>query len=184
MKPKLIVITGGPGTGKTSVINNLESLGYLCFEEVSRQVTLNARRNGVEQLFLQNPLKFSELLFEARIQQFYEAKTAQAGPVFLDRGLPDVLAYMHYIGRSYSSKFVDACKTCRYDMVFLLPPWEAIFESDSERYENFEQASQIHKFLKSTYKEYGYKFVEVPTGSVNYRANFILDFINMPNASY
>jgi predicted ATPase len=45
---KRIVITGGPSTGKTTLIKQLQSRGFLCFEEISRQVTLEARSRGVE----------------------------------------------------------------------------------------------------------------------------------------
>ena len=32
---KRIVLAGGPSTGKTSVINELNKLGYICFEEAA-----------------------------------------------------------------------------------------------------------------------------------------------------
>ena len=60
MNPIKVVIAGGPGTGKTSIINHLKERGFLCFDEISRQVTLQARKDGIEQLFLTEPLLFSE----------------------------------------------------------------------------------------------------------------------------
>ena len=33
-----IVITGGPGTGKTSIINKLEDIGHTVFHESSREI--------------------------------------------------------------------------------------------------------------------------------------------------
>lgn len=68
-----IVLTGGPGTGKTSIIDELHKRGYLCQQEVSRRIILMARENGIEQLFLKDPLLFSKLLLEGRIQQFKDA---------------------------------------------------------------------------------------------------------------
>jgi predicted ATPase len=61
-----IVITGGPGTGKTSLITALESKGYTCLPEISRQVTLEAREKGIDQLFLKDPMLFSYKLLEGR----------------------------------------------------------------------------------------------------------------------
>ena len=177
MNTQRIVITGGPGTGKSSIINELISRGYMCFEEVSRQVTLDARKDGIEQLFLTKPLLFSELLLKARTQQFKDAQNVDRQFVFLDRGLPDVLAYMDYVQSEYPKSFIEACKTNIYDKVFILAPWQEIFVSDSERYENFDQAVEIHHALMKTYRDFGYELIDVPFGSIAKRADFILDLL-------
>lgn len=179
MSTKKIVIAGGPGTGKTSIINNLVERGFTCFEEISRQVTLKAREQGIEQLFLTKPLLFSQMLLDGRKQQFLEADTHKDAVVFLDRGLPDVLAYMDYIGDSYPESFVETCESHIYDDIFVLAPWKDIFISDSERYENFEQAIEIHEYLLKTYTRFGYRLKDVPFGSVDDRTDFILDALNL-----
>jgi predicted ATPase len=81
---------------------------------------------------------------------------------------------MHYIGDSYPAFFDQASKEHAYSKVFVLPPWEDIYESDEARYENFEQAKLIFDHLKETYQTYGYSLIEVPTGTVEERINFIL----------
>ena len=177
MNTKKIVITGGPGTGKSSIINELTKRGFTCFEEISRQVTLSARENGIDQLFLTNPILFSELLLEGRIKQYKEATGTNNEFIFLDRGIPDVVAYMDYIGDSYPEAFIDACKTNVYDYVFILAPWQEIFTSDSERYENFEQALEIHENLLNSYKKYDYNLRDVPFGAIESRADYILNVV-------
>lgn len=173
-----IVITGGPGTGKTSIINALKKREYICFDEISRQVTLQAREQGIEQLFLTQPLLFSELLLKGREKQFTAADAVDAELVFLDRGLPDVLAYMDYIGDVYPDTFVKSCETHLYDYVFILEPWQEIFVSDAERYENFDQAVNIHHHLLNAYERFEYQLWDVPFDSVDKRADFILNVIN------
>lgn len=179
MNTKRIVITGGPGTGKSSLINELKQRGYVCFDEISRQVTLEARAKGVEQLFLTEPLLFSELLLEGRLKQFKAAGIAKAEHVFLDRGLPDVLAYMDYVNLEYPSTYNEACQTHIYDHVFVLAPWQEIFTSDAERYENFEQAIAIHEHLLKTYHHFKYQLIDVPFGSIESRTDFILEVLNL-----
>ena len=179
MSTKKIVITGGPGTGKSTLIKELIDRGYTCLEEISRQVTLNAKKNGIDQLFLTNPLLFSELLLKGRHEQFLNAEMFSSEIVFFDRGLPDVLAYMDYVGSSYPQSFINTCKDSVYDTVFILKPWEAIYKSDHERYENFEQALGIHEHLQSTYKSYNYNLIDVPFDTVKNRTDFILDKLNM-----
>ncbi len=171
---EIVVIIGGPGTGKTTLIDALVSRGYCCYPEISREVTMEAKKQGIEQLFLENPLLFSELLLEGRKKQFRSAQDEPHDTVFIDRGIPDVLAYMHYIGDAYPAGFDLACREHVYSKIFILPPWEEIYVSDAERYENFEQAKLIYSHLAETYRNYGYELVEVPKGSVEERVSFIL----------
>lgn len=174
MQKEIIVIIGGPGTGKTTIIDGLVKRGYCCYPEISRQVTMEAKKQGIEQLFLENPLLFSELLLEGRRKQYRCALDEPHEMVFIDRGIPDVLAYMHYIGDSYPAGFDAACREHVYSKIFILPPWEEIYTSDDERYENFEQAKLIYGHLRETYQHYGYELVEVPKGDIDERIDFIL----------
>ena len=170
-----IVITGGPGTGKSTVIEELIKRNFTCMAEISREVTLNARKNGSEQLFLTKPLLFSELLLEGRVNQYIESEKKNEELVFFDRGIPDVHAYMNYISIDYPSTYIHKSNFYRYNYIFLMPPWEEIYISDNERYENFEQALAIHNHLERTYKELNYNIIEVPIGTIEARTNFILN---------
>ena len=173
MKNKTIIITGGPGTGKSSVIKKLESAGHQCLHEVSREIILQAKAEGIDQLFLKDPVLFSEMLLDARVKQFKVAQNQQ-GNLFLDRGIPDVVAYMEYIKTPYPPKFTKACESYKYDHIFILPPWKEIYQNDNERYESFDQALEIHEYLKNTYLNFGYTPIEVPKGLIGERCDFIL----------
>lgn len=179
MQKQIVVLIGGPGSGKTTLIEALLRKGFCCYPEISREVTLEAKKNGIEQLFLEKPLLFSELLLEGRKKQYQNASEEAQPVVFIDRGIPDVLAYMHYIGDSYPAFFDDACREHRYHKIFLLPPWESIYESDDERYENFEQAKLIHEHLVETYTHYGYELTEVPRDTIENRLEFILNHLGI-----
>ncbi|HNQ28150.1 MAG TPA: ATP-binding protein [Aquaticitalea sp.] len=179
MHTRKIVVTGGPGTGKSSIISELKNRGHICFEEISREVTLEARKQGIDQLFLTKPLLFSELLLEGRLKQFKEASDHIGQMVFIDRGLPDVLAYMNYASTEFPESFNSICQENRYDKIFILAPWEEIFVSDSVRYENFEQANRIHFHLVATYHKLGYELVNVPFGTVSDRSDFIEEVLKL-----
>jgi predicted ATPase len=174
MNKEIVVLIGGPSSGKTTLIKALKEKGHTCYPEVSREVIKEAQEQGIEQLFLENPLLFSELLLEGRKKQFNNAVNEEANLVFLDRGIPDVLAYMHYIGDAYPAFFDQACKEHKYNAIFMLPPWEEIYVSDAERYESYEQAVLIHDHLMETYKKYGYTIIEVPRDSIENRIDFIM----------
>ena len=184
LKPKKIVISGGPGTGKTSVVHALESLGYPCFHEVIRSMTLEAKKEGDPASFVTNPLAFvqdpydfNRRILENRLGHFRQSGSAGDGVVFFDRGMPDVLAYMDYFRQEYADDFISVCEGNRYDLVLLLPPWKDIYISDNERLESFAESQEIHQFLTAAYERFGYAPVSVPEGSVPDRASFILDYL-------
>lgn len=170
-----IVIIGGPGTGKSTILNELISRGFECKPEISREVIKNAQKKGVDQLFLTDPLLFSNLLLEGREQQYKEANNSSSKIIFFDRGIPDAHAYMNYSKTKYPDYFIEKSKKYKYTKVFMLPPWKEIFISDNERYETFEIAVKINHHLIKTYQEIGYEIITVPFGSVNERTNYILD---------
>ena len=178
MNTQKIALIGGPGTGKTTLINALKTKGYFCMEEISRQITLEAQEKGIEQLFLEDPLLFSEQLLLGRQQQFLDADKLSDKFVFFDRGLPDVVAYLDYLKSSYPESFKMICNQHLYDKVFILKPWKAIYEQDNERYETFEQALIIHDFLVKSYTEYGYTIIDTPFGTIEERIEFIENHLN------
>lgn len=174
-KQQKIVLIGGPGTGKTSVLNSLIDKGFCCFEEVSREVILKAQKEGIEQLFLTKPLLFSEMLLEGREIQYFDAEKRVENIVFFDRGIPDVYAYLNYFKTDFPPIFIEKSKQYKYDFIFHFTPWETIHTTDNERYESFEESQKIDTFLVDAYQSLGYKIITIPFGSIDERANFILN---------
>ena len=81
--PKKIVITGGPGSGKTSLVSYLLNIGHQCMPEISRAVTIEAQKQGIEQLFLEDPILFSRKLLEGRLVQFNDTQNLKKHFYFL-----------------------------------------------------------------------------------------------------
>jgi len=180
-----IVITGAPGTGKTSIIKKLEENDFFCYHEIIRDFTLEAKKDSTSDDFMSNPLTFVKDPFEfnikilkGRIEQYMASKENKRELLFFDRAIPDVLAYMDFFKQEYNDTFIKACKEHIYSTIFLLPPWREIYVSDNERLESFEEAKQIHYYLEKTYRNYGYKIELVPFGTVQERVDFILNTIN------
>ena len=172
------MLIGGPGTGKTSVLNELINRQYLCMPEISREVTLQAQKQGVDQLFLTEPLLFSKMLLEGREQQFLKADKNKAELVFFDRGIPDVHAYMDYFNTKYPDTFLEKSKKYTYNKIFHFAPWKDIHTTDNERYESFEEASEIDIFLTKAYLELNYVIIQVPFGTIKERTDFIINSLS------
>lgn len=179
MITKRIVISGGPGSGKTTIAEELATMGYDIMPEISRQIILEAKEQGVDQLFLTDPLLFSKKLLEGRIQQYKDAENSKSSQLFYDRGIPDVNAYMDYLGTDYPDHFHEACEQHLYDEVFLLPPWKSIYIKDNERYESYDQAKLIYEFLYRKYANLGYNIHNVPEGGSKERSEYILEILKL-----
>ena len=175
LEHKRIVLIGGPSSGKTSLLNHIQHPDIHCFEEVSRGVISKALAKGTTQPFLDNPLGFSEALFEHRLHDYFEDKKNKMH--VYDRGIHDVVAYLNAIGDEVPCGMLNDCSTYCYDAVFVFPPWEAIFTQDAERMEVFEEAIHFHKALLETYTHFGMQCIEVPKSSIEERFRFILDYL-------
>ena len=185
MSAKKIVITGGPSTGKTSVIHHLEKLGFTCLHEVIRLMTLEKKEEEIETVFKTNPIvsvsdpkEFNQRILDARIEQYTSVANTVEENIFFDRGIPDVLAYMDCFDQTYDTAFGEACKNHTYDAVFILPPWKEIHISDNERFESYEESILVHECLFNCYTRFGYVVQVVPQMSVGKRVTYILDHLN------
>ena len=181
---KRIVITGGPGTGKTVLISSLEEKGFHCFHEVIRTMTLDALNGKQANELLINPIdfvddakSFNDELIKARLNHFNDGKNIDKKHLFYDRGIPDVIAYMNYFNQPIEKPYNELCLQNRYDEVLILPPWKDIYVQDNERMENFEQACGIHEHLEKTYINLGYNPIKVPFGTIENRLQFVVDLI-------
>lgn len=172
-----VVLIGGPGTGKTSVIQKLDEKGHACFHEISRKIIADAQKKGIDQLFLQDPILFSKLLLKGREQQFLDAEKLNNNIVFFDRGIPDVLAYLNYSNTKETSLFEEKSNQYKYSLIFHFSPWEKIHITDNERYESFEETKKIDDFLVKQYQDLGYYLIKVPFGDILERTDFILNYI-------
>ena len=173
--PNLFIITGGPGSGKTTVLLELEKKGFSFAPEVARQIIQEQVRDGGSALPWADRESYTKLMLERSVAS-YKAHSASGKPTFSDRGIPDTLSYAHLIGLTDQYYLHTACRQYRYaSLVFIAPPWHEIYEIDSERKQDFAEAVRTYEQLTSTYQEYGYELLELPKVVPSDRARFILN---------
>ena len=175
---KRVVISGSPGAGKTSIIMALKNKGYTIFEEYSRNLIKSAQSDGIENMFLEDPILFSKKVLRVRQKQFTAIKNysnPKNNIIYYDRGVHDTYAYLKAIGKQ-NLYFENIIKNYNYDFIFLVPPWEKIYVKDSGRFETFKQAKMYYPFIKEAYS-INHKVIEVPLTSISNRILFIETYI-------
>ncbi|WP_409415470.1 AAA family ATPase [Flavobacterium sp. PS2] len=173
----LFAITGGPGCGKTTIIEELKKRGYNCVDEVAREIIKEQVQSNGNALPWADKEKFTLLMLEHSIETYTKNKD-NALITFFDRGIPDTLAYANLIGLKPPPELTEAVKKYQYNpIVFILPPWEEIYQTDTERKQSFQEAIDTYKAIKNTYNGCGYQLIEVPKLGTKERVNFILSTI-------
>ena len=174
-----VVISGCSGGGKSSILNELANRSYPVVLEPGRQIVKEQSVISGNALPWINLDKFLDLALSRYLFQ-YNSQKERKGLVFFDRGLIDALQ----INRKQEKYFENAAKNFRYHhFVFLVPPWEEIFLTDTERKHSFEAAKEEYEELLIKYKSFGYETIIIPKLPVNERVDFILDQLRIKNQS-
>eukprot|EP01034_Spumella_vulgaris_P005269 gene5269-6726_t len=170
----LFVLTGGPGSGKSAVIETLHSLGCARTPEAERGVIQDQVAIGGSALPWADRAVFAELMLSWDMRS-HHAACAATGPVFCDRGVLDVVGYLRLVDLPVPDHIARAAERFRYNRtVFIAPPWLEIFTPDAERKQDFAEAVRTFNAMADTYRAYGYTLLELPRASVEERAKFIL----------
>jgi predicted ATPase len=174
---RLFVITGGPGSGKSTLIDALAAQGFACMPEAGRAIIQDQVAIGGAALPWSDRRAFAELMLSWEMRS-YRAALKLSGPVFFDRGIPDVAGYLRLCGLPIPAHVANATELFRYHRrVFVAPPWPEIFAQDSERKQSFAEAKATYKAMIETYSTSGYEPIMLPLNSVNERVSFVLTAI-------
>ena len=145
------VLTGGPGSGKTTLIDALRAEGFPAAEEAGRGIIRDQMAIGGTALHWADQKLFAELMLAWEMRSWNQA-LASAGPVFFDRGVPDCVGYLSLCGLPVPDHFRRAAEKFRYNRtVFILPPWSEIYGNDTERKQDFAEAVRTFEAVAAAY---------------------------------
>lgn len=178
MTDHLHVITGGPGSGKTTLIDALAGQGFPHMPEAGRSIIQDQVNIGGDALPWGDRQAFAELMLAWELRSYREARNA-SGPIIFDRGIPDVIGYLRLCGLPVPAAARQAAEQRRYaQKVFIAPPWPAIFQQDAERKQTFAEAEATYHMMIDVYSSLGYELVSLPLASVPDRATFVRELID------
>jgi predicted ATPase len=169
------VLTGAPGSGKTTILDNIGP-DIRCVDEPAREVLEEQRSVGGAGTPDRDPSLFVELLLRRSIEK-HETSQREAGAVVFDRGVPDCIAYAALMGTDPTPN-IRAAEVYRYhNPVLVLEPWEDIYTVDDERTMSFTDTFAFHEALLDAYEQVGYTLVGVPRGTAEDRVSFVRSFV-------
>lgn len=172
------IITGGPGAGKTTLIEALRKKGFACIAEGARSIIQEQMKSGGDALPWQNVKNFKEMLLTHAIETYTKALETIHKITFFDRSIFDLIAYEQRTDSHLSLNLQEAVKKVSYNQkVFIAPPWEEIFCNDNERKQTYEEAIDVYKSIVKVYSENGFELIELPKTDVESRAIFIVNAI-------
>jgi len=150
MKSKKVVLTGGPSSGKTTLVEELEKRGYNVIHEVARKV-LEERKN----------FELTKSEWKIRQSIIHERQLAleniATGLVFMDRSQLDCIAYSKY----FIGYVPFEIPKTNYDIVCNLE--RLPFIDDGLRIESGDdEAQELHEKILEVYLEHGYKPMTIP----------------------
>ena len=171
----LVVVTGGPGAGKTTLVEALRKRGYAVVPEAARAIIRDQVAIGGRALHERDIELYAEITLTWDMRNHREA-TGLPGPVFFDRGLPDRVGYQIMRGLPVPPHVSAAVDLFRYHpVVFVAPPWPEIYVHDQERRHDWDHALRAYDVTVAGYTRAGYEPVTLPKVDVEARIGFVLD---------
>ena len=169
-----IVITGPPGSGKTSLLEMGKSTIY----RLDHVILPDYPRLLIEKGLIpsQDHLKFQHQWVDMEISAFI----TYSNRIFT-HGFQDAIVY--FIWRDGANFIIPdffhrAIKAYQMDAIILVEPLPAeLYKNDIARPMSYPESLEIMKIMEEVYPRYGYELIRIPYMSLNERTAFFLDIL-------
>lgn len=167
------IVSGGPGSGKSSLLDAIAQQGFMAFPEVPRLLIEEQSQLDDGILPWQQLGPFAELCFVKMLQQ---RQLAQAHEVmsFVDRAIGDICAYLSLGELAIPETIQVQARQGYQPIVLFCKPTVQTYVQDEVRPYPFEQALVIHDELLRQYQTLGFHVVDIPFMAIEERVEFVL----------
>jgi predicted ATPase len=167
-----VIVTGGPGAGKTALLAALAGRGYACVRDSARAIIQDRMQRGLS--LRPDAAEFAAAILRMDIERYRQAP-ADAELVFFDRAIPDALCMLNDLGLQSLAEAGQCLSDFPYNReVFVAPPWQEIYATDNERDQTFADSVRVHRRARDWYGALGFQLIELPQVSVDERCDFVL----------
>ncbi len=155
--PNWYVISGGPSSGKTTLVNELVAKKYKIIPEAARFLIERKTAKGIAVKDFQNTNEFQKEVLDLQLQN--EKSAPKDETVFFDRAIPDGLAYCKF-QKLDVPEYANLDLRGRYKKIFFCE--QLAVDKDGIRIESDESARELSRLIRQAYDDLGYEIVDLP----------------------
>lgn len=176
---KRFILTGTPGSGKTSLIRALEMQGHFVIEEAATDVIAHEQHMGNLEPWM-HP-HFIDSIIALQSQRQIQTSCSETKLQFYDRSPLCTYALAVYLNYEPSSNLKAELERIKRENIYE----KRVFFIDNlgfctpteARKITFEQSLVFEKIHLETYEKFGYECVKIPVVPLNERVEFLLSLL-------
>lgn len=147
-----VVLSGGPGVGKTSILRRLQELGHAVQPEVFTELFDEAAKAHRFDALFEDPLLLVRRLI-ARQQELERDQTSAI--TFFDRGMIDIAAFADNLGLERPPAEQAILDTASYNLVFIPEPLpRACYQQNQVRRQTYDASLLHHQNVVTVYRNH------------------------------
>lgn len=169
------VLTGAPGSGKTTVLHALRACGYAVVDEAATEVMASQVVLGVEAPWERT--EFLDLIVTRQHAQRVAADALDASVQFYDRSPVCTLALARFLDHPVTATLADevdeVLREQLFEPVVFFVRLLGFIEPTLARRISYEESVAFERVHEVVYREHGFDLVNVPAASVSERVALI-----------
>lgn len=173
---KKYIITGGPHSGKSSVLRRIEKQGVQVLNETARLIILEdqEKKKLDPSYHLLYPWEDQSIFCRrCHARQLEREKKLSGDLVVLDRSIIDNLAYASVAGIELDNRIYRDIENAGYEKRVFLFQLLNSYKTDPQRKDSEEQVKAVHGELYNVYRSLGFEIINVPVFSDDKDLNII-----------
>ena len=175
---KRFILTGTPGSGKTSILHELKSLGFGVVEEAATDVIAYERRRGNLEHHLRPD--FIDAIVCLQKHRQLEAPVDRDGTQWYDRSPVCTLALSRYLGYPPSASLLEELERIEREriyqrQVFFIENLGFVQPSEARKI-TFEESLLFETIHEETYLSLGYDLIKIAPDTLSERVHRITEW--------